>query len=466
MATKKISRIFVSKEASHRIDMHSTIVIIGDPFTGKTNIVSRLKNNEFSSHYNPTGTNKCLTSIYIDTNYTFVELQLYDTVNDFFLSNLSSCYVLIVYSIDNLESFINVKKWFKKVAIMEEFSIISRKIILIGNKCDLSNERKISKEQGKKLKNELGMDYFFEVSAKTGYNISDIFDYIALQCTRFIRIPSEEVKIVELFSENERTIKDFKNEESISSISSIDNNTENNNDSESISGYTDSTFCIIKCENNTECSYINYFCKTHEKLCCKKCMNNNKSIDNKICDIYCIDKLKEKLKNNIDVLENISNKLNQSIKEAKSLFEEIDKSKEEVKSKIQSIFAKIRNTFNYEEKLLLKEVDDLFKEKEIINKSEVSLNELKKLIEESKSLDNELKKKDDILISSIKKYFNIENIKDITNEMDSIELELKNLLKNSHTVKLNLNEDIIKGFYEKGNIVLKNITTSIRLRMK
>ena len=42
------------------------------------------------------------------------------------------------------------------------------KIILVGNKSDLKKERKISYEEGEKLKNKYNLDYFIETSAKTG----------------------------------------------------------------------------------------------------------------------------------------------------------------------------------------------------------------------------------------------------------------------------------------------------------
>ena len=48
---------------------------------------------------------------------------------------------------------------------------LETRIILVGNKCDLSNERKVTEEEGKKLTDEFGM-LFFETSAKTGYNVN------------------------------------------------------------------------------------------------------------------------------------------------------------------------------------------------------------------------------------------------------------------------------------------------------
>ena len=48
-------------------------------------------------------------------------------------------------------------------------------MVLIGNKIDLENERKISYEEGEIFAKKNGM-LFFETSAKNGINISKIFE--------------------------------------------------------------------------------------------------------------------------------------------------------------------------------------------------------------------------------------------------------------------------------------------------
>lgn len=45
---------------------------------------------------------------------------------------------------------------------------------MVGNKSDLEDERKVSKEEGLKFKNDQGLDLFMETSAKTGYNARNV----------------------------------------------------------------------------------------------------------------------------------------------------------------------------------------------------------------------------------------------------------------------------------------------------
>lgn len=49
------------------------------------------------------------------------------------------------------------------------------KIFLIGNKADLEDKRKVTKQQAEALKEDYGLDDCLETSAKTGYNAELLF---------------------------------------------------------------------------------------------------------------------------------------------------------------------------------------------------------------------------------------------------------------------------------------------------
>ena len=78
----------------------------------------------------------------------------------------------IVYDITNETSFEDVNKWYEQ-AQKESSKEVS--IILVGNKCDLENERKVSKEKGEEKARALNCP-FFETSALSKLKIDDIFN--------------------------------------------------------------------------------------------------------------------------------------------------------------------------------------------------------------------------------------------------------------------------------------------------
>ena len=124
-------------------------------------------------------------------------------------------------------------------------------------------------------------------------------------------------------------------------------------------------YCKEKNHNNE----LEYYCKTHNILCCDSCISKIKGKgkgQHKDCDICYIEDIKEikksKLKDNINILKNISNTLEENINKLKLLLEEIKQSKEELKLKIQKIFTKIRNAVNEREDKILLEVDKKYKE--------------------------------------------------------------------------------------------------------
>lgn len=93
-----------------------------------------------------------------------------------------------MYDITNEESFNSVQDWSVKLFIqkykfvklcvlnndrvtqIKTYSWDNAQVILVGNKCDMEEERVISFERGKQLADQLGVE-FFETSAKENVNV-------------------------------------------------------------------------------------------------------------------------------------------------------------------------------------------------------------------------------------------------------------------------------------------------------
>ena len=79
---------------------------------------------------------------------------------------------LLIYDITSKKSFEKVKNYF--IGKIKEKCKKNTKVILLGNKTDLKDERKVSDDDGKDLADENGY-IFMESSCKDNYNVSDAF---------------------------------------------------------------------------------------------------------------------------------------------------------------------------------------------------------------------------------------------------------------------------------------------------
>uniref|UniRef100_A0A8D0HFZ4 small monomeric GTPase n=1 Tax=Sphenodon punctatus TaxID=8508 RepID=A0A8D0HFZ4_SPHPU len=79
---------------------------------------------------------------------------------------------LLMYDIANQESFTAVQDWATQI---KTYSWDNAQVILVGNKCDLEDDRVVPTEDGKRLADDLGFE-FFEDSAKDNINVKQVFE--------------------------------------------------------------------------------------------------------------------------------------------------------------------------------------------------------------------------------------------------------------------------------------------------
>jgi len=193
------------------------------------------------------------------------------------------------------------------------------------------------------------------------------------------------------------------------------------------------------CNEKNHIDELNYFCKTHNNLCCVKCIAKIKGKENgqhSDCDICFIEDIENEKKNelnrNIKLLEELSNTFEKSLDELKLLFEKIDKNKELLKTNIQKIFTKIRTSLNEREDQLLLEVDKKFNELFVNEnlKNKKLPKEINESLEKGKLIQNQWNKNK--LNLSINICLNIENniryinkINEILKKSSSINADIK-----------------------------------------
>ena len=151
------------------------ILLLGDSTVGKTCFLLRYMDETFLDlHMATIGLDYRLKTMVLE-DQKIVKVQLWDTAGqDKFRAITRNYYkgasgIILIYDVTNIKSYENIKKWINE--IKEEISD-KVSIILIGNKIDNINERKITKEQGEKLASDVNIP-FFETSAKTGQGINE-----------------------------------------------------------------------------------------------------------------------------------------------------------------------------------------------------------------------------------------------------------------------------------------------------
>ena len=200
---------------------------------------------------------------------------------------------------------------------------------------------------------------------------------------------------------------------------------------------------------------LQYFCKSHNKLCCAACLSKIKEKGNGQhfdCEVCLIEDIKEEKKNkleeNLKYLEDFSKTIDDSLNKLKELIKNIDENKDELKKKISEVFTKIRSALNEREDELFLKVDNLLENNFIkeyqIKKLEKEPNRIKLYLEKGKII-NEDWNDNNKLIGNIYNCVNIEN--DIKNIM-----EIKESIKKYNTeemiIKFNIDENDLNKFLE------------------
>ncbi|KAL1955170.1 hypothetical protein VTO42DRAFT_8935 [Malbranchea cinnamomea] len=197
------------------------LVLLGEAAVGKSSLVLRFVNNDFQENKEPTIGAAFLTQKCSLPTRT-IKFEIWDTAGQERFASLAPMYyrnaqaALVVYDITKPSSLIKAKHWVAELQRQASPGIV---IALVGNKLDLTNDdgsepagegsasqggdapeggaegvsnehdgdvdepatgdaRKISKREASAYAEEEGL-LFFETSAKTGVNVTEVFTAIA-----------------------------------------------------------------------------------------------------------------------------------------------------------------------------------------------------------------------------------------------------------------------------------------------
>jgi len=159
----------------NRTSKQMKICLVGDESVGKTSIVLRFAKDTFQHNQKATVVVSFMSrSVNIDGE--MIEYLIWDTAGEEkFRSMMKKHYrdsaaAIVVYDIVSYNSFQYMKSWVKEVTKWEP----KAKLVVLGNKCDLKEQRQVPYDDGKSYADEVNA-IFMETSAKTGENIEEVF---------------------------------------------------------------------------------------------------------------------------------------------------------------------------------------------------------------------------------------------------------------------------------------------------
>ena len=154
------------------------VILLGEKDVGKTSLINRYVSNKFASFTQASfGDDIKQKKVEIDKTLT-VDLAISDTTNEEKLGKITRNYYLdahgaiIVFDLTNDNSFSKVKFWLDELKANAPRDIV---YCILGNKSDLTADRTVKFEDAKALADD---NLYYEVSAKTGNNVSLAFEQL------------------------------------------------------------------------------------------------------------------------------------------------------------------------------------------------------------------------------------------------------------------------------------------------
>ena len=150
------------------------IITLGESTVGKTAYINKYVDNIYKNTLPTIGFNTCSTNFSLPSGES-IKIIFEDTSGQERYHSLSLNFirkangVILMYDITKKNTFETVSNWCNQIW---EYQQKDFPVILLGNKCDLENERQVQREEGEQIANEKGIK-FLETSNKEGINIKE-----------------------------------------------------------------------------------------------------------------------------------------------------------------------------------------------------------------------------------------------------------------------------------------------------
>jgi Ras-related protein Rap-1A len=161
------------------------IVVLGSGGVGKSALTVQFVQGIFVEKYDPTIEDSYRKQVEVDGQQCMLEIldtagtEQFTAMRDLYMKNGQG--FVLVYSITAQSTFNDLMDLREQILRVKDTDDVP--MILVGNKCDLEDERVVGKDQGQSLARQFN-SAFLETSAKAKINVHEVFYDLVRQINR------------------------------------------------------------------------------------------------------------------------------------------------------------------------------------------------------------------------------------------------------------------------------------------
>ncbi|KAF9094460.1 Ras- protein Rap-1b [Mortierella sp. AM989] len=153
------------------------LVVLGSGGVGKSALTVQFVQSVFVDRYDPTIEDSYRKQVEVDNQQCMLEIldtagtEQFTAMRDLYMKNGQG--FILVFSIILSSTFDELAELHRQILRVKDVDKVP--IVLVGNKCDLEGDRKVSREKGEQQSLKWGGTPFYETSARTRINVDEVF---------------------------------------------------------------------------------------------------------------------------------------------------------------------------------------------------------------------------------------------------------------------------------------------------
>lgn len=171
---------------SSRSNRQYNIVVLGAGGVGKSCLTAQFVQNIWIESYDPTIEDSYVKNLEVDGRQ--VMLEILDTAGTEQFTSMRELYMktgqgfLLVFSLTNEASLAELTELREKIISIKGDKNVP--LVLVGNKSDLEDERRVSRKQAFAMSQSWGQCPYYETSARRRANVDEVFKDLCRQIIR------------------------------------------------------------------------------------------------------------------------------------------------------------------------------------------------------------------------------------------------------------------------------------------